>query len=182
LFRNLPNVLTAFRILLVPLIGRSLLQRHFREALGLILIAGLTDAVDGWLARRFRWTSRLGAWLDPMADKALLITVYISLGLIGLIPLWLTALVLGRDAFILGMVAIGLAFTRVRDFPPSFSGKVSTVIQVCAALAILVNAAAGSPLPFFLTGTVFAVTAAATAASGFDYGRRGLLTLRQLRN
>src|SRR5262249_21744106 len=140
--------------------------------------AGLTDAFDGWLARRFGWTSRAGAYLDPAADKALLVTLYILFGLTGMIPLWLTFVVLGRDIFILSMVAAGLLFTTIRDFPRSIWGKVSTIVQVGAAVGFLANAAAMPRVPSLMTEVFVFATAAATLWSGVDYGRRGLSMLR----
>jgi len=181
LFRSIPNLLTAVRLLLVPLIAIAIWQHQAVRALVIVFAAGITDGFDGWLARRYGWTTRTGAYLDPVADKALLVTVYLLLSLTGKIPLWLTAIVLGRDVFILSMVAAGLALTSVRAFPPSLWGKISTVVQVAAAVGFLANAAqvplvTGSMVELF----VFA-TAVATLWSGFDYGRRGFLTLRRLR-
>ena len=181
MFRNLPNVLTAIRLILVPFIGERLYRREFGQALALVFIAGITDGVDGWLARAQHWTTRLGAYLDPLADKALLITLYVLLGLVHVVPMWLAMLVPGRDVFILGMVAAGLLFTPVRDFPPSPWGKVSTIVQVAAAVGLLADAAAGRRAPFAVVETLIWTTAVATAWSGLDYARRGLATLRRLR-
>src|SRR5579884_2669095 len=133
LFRNLPNFFTTVRIILVPFVAAALWHRRYWLALLLLFAAGVTDGIDGWMARRFGWLSRLGAMLDPAADKALLITLYLVLGLTSVVPLWLTALVLGRDIFIVSMVAVGLAFTTVRNFPPSVAGKISTIVQISAA-------------------------------------------------
>jgi len=181
LFRSLPNLLTASRLILVPVIAERLARARYAQALALILLAGVTDGLDGWLARRFAWTTRAGAWLDPVADKALLITVYILLGLRGVIPAWLALLIPLRDLFILSMVGVGLMFTRVRDFPPSPWGKLSTIVQIFAALALLADAAAGSALPRAAANALIYITAAITIWSGVDYGRRGLARLRQLR-
>lgn len=141
LFRNLPNLLTVLRLVLVPVVGRAILVSEFRQAALLIFIAGATDALDGFLARRFHWSSDLGAYLDPLADKALLVTSYVALGLAGAIPVWLVWLVLGRDLVILLMVALAFLLTGIRKFPPTIWGKLSTVGQVTAALVIIAGRA-----------------------------------------
>ena len=172
MFRNLPNLFTATRLALVPWIARAVLGGQFRAALALTLIAGLTDAVDGYLARRFAWTSRIGAWLDPVADKVLLVTLFVVLGWTGAMPWWLVALVFARDVAILAMVAGALAFTSIRDFPPSVWGKVSTIVQVSACLGVMVGP------PVRLVAVLVWATAAATTWSGVDYVRIGVSRFR----
>ncbi|MGD0619300.1 MAG: CDP-alcohol phosphatidyltransferase family protein [Bryobacteraceae bacterium] len=176
--RNLPNLLTALRLALVPLIALTVLYGHFRAALAVTLLAGITDGLDGSLARRYFWTSRLGAWLDPLADKALLVTLFVVLGIVGAFPWWLVALVLARDAVILLMAGIAFAFTAIRDFPPSIWGKLSTIVQVgaCVVALLMRSAAVNSPA---MSLFVIAVTALATAWSGIDYVRLGVLRWRR---
>jgi cardiolipin synthase len=180
LFRNLPNVLTSLRLILVPFVAERLYRRSYGQALLLVLIAGITDGVDGWLARRFQWTSRAGAYLDPVADKALLITLYILLGVVHVIPVWLAVLVPGRDVFILTMVAAGFLFTPLREFPPSLAGKLSTIVQIGAAVGLIANAAMGQRAPAAVVEFVILAVAAVTIWSGLDYARRGLAALRRL--
>ena len=175
MFSYLPNLFTAVRLALVPWIGVLVLHRRFHAALLATLIAGLSDAADGFLARRFGWTSRVGAWLDPLADKALLVTLFVVLGCVGAMPWWLVALVFARDAVILAMVGAAFAFTSIRDFPPSIWGKLSTIVQVVACLGGLWWQS--GPAMSFLAG----VTALATAWSGIDYVRLGLLRWRRKR-
>ena len=171
--RNLPNLLTATRLALVPLIALAVLRGSFRAALAFTFLAGVTDGFDGFLARRYSWTSRLGAWLDPLADKALLVTLFVVLGIIRAFPWWLVALVLARDAVILLMAGIAFAFTAIRDFPPSIWGKLSTIVQVgaCVGVLLLRSAAITSSA---MNSFVIAVTALATAWSGVDYVRLGV--------
>ena len=129
-------------------------------------------------ARRYSWTSRLGAWLDPLADKALLVTLFVTLGMIGAFPWWLVALVLARDAVILLMAGIAFAFTAIRDFPPSIWGKLSTIVQVgaCVGMLLLLSLQFVRPiLAGFLTGA----PAAVTLWSGIDYVRLGLMRWRR---
>jgi cardiolipin synthase len=177
LTRNLPNLLTAVRLLLVPLIALAVLRGNFRTALAFTLLAGFTDGADGFLARRYSWTSRLGAWLDPLADKALLVTLFVTLGIIGAFPRWLVVLVLARDAVILLMAGIAFAFTAIRDFPPSIWGKLSTIVQVgaCVCVLLLRSAAITSPA---MSLFVIAVTALGTAWSGIDYVGLGVMRWR----
>ncbi len=136
---NLPNLFSAFRVFLTPFVAFAILHRHFGMALALIGIAGVSDALDGYIARKLGKSSRLGEYLDPIADKILLVTVYLCEGLAGLLPPWLVALVFGRDLLILGIVAWGMVFTRIRSFPPSIWGKLSTAAQIAAALAVLAD-------------------------------------------
>ncbi len=179
LLRSIPNLFTAARLVLVPFIALAIAQRRFAVALVLALAAGVTDAFDGFFARRYGWTSRTGAYLDPIADKLLLMTLFVALAYARLVPWWLVALVIGRDVFILLMVAWGLAFTRIRDFPPSLAGKVSTIIQVGASVGVLLINAAPFPWPREAAWIMIAATTAATFWSGIDYGRRGLKMVRR---
>ncbi|MDE2089174.1 MAG: CDP-alcohol phosphatidyltransferase family protein, partial [Gammaproteobacteria bacterium] len=98
--RDLPNLISVLRMLLVLPVVALLMTEHYREALLLFGLAGLSDALDGFLAKRYGWTSRLGAVLDPLADKILLVSSYIALGWLRLLPLWLVAAVIVRDLVI----------------------------------------------------------------------------------
>ena len=120
--------------MLVPFVAADILHGQWTRALILFFAAGLTDVIDGFLARRFGQPTRVGAYFDPIADKILLVAIYIALGAAQAIPRWMVALVFGRDFLILGMAAYGLLFTSVRKFPPSVWGKISTFFQIAAAL------------------------------------------------
>src|SRR5262249_10946675 len=102
-------------------------------------VASISDALDGWLARKLGATSKFGAFLDPIADKLMLSGAYLIFGLDRVIPAWLMWVVLGRDVFILLFAAICYFFTRIRDFPPSVWGKLSTLLQILTGLVILIN-------------------------------------------
>lgn len=162
-----PNLLTYTRLLLTPFVARQIMAGDCAGALGLVALACGTDAVDGFVARRFGWVTRLGAYLDPIADKLLLTTLFVGLGISGAAPWWLAWLVVGRDLLILGMAAIALAFTRHRDFPPSLWGKISTALQALTALALLIQCA--GPELGSLTAALVWSTAVATAWSGAHY-------------
>jgi cardiolipin synthase len=169
LFRNVPNFLTILRLLVVPFVAHAIYTSRFERAAILIFAAGWTDALDGYLARHFQWTSRLGSYLDPLADKLLLITTYAALGLEGAAPVWLVGVVLGRDVLILAFVGIAFLFTKVRSFPPTIWGKLSTVVQIIFGWAIIVERAYFAKVAAPWEWVLFAVIAVPTAWSGIHY-------------
>lgn len=165
--KRIPNLLTAARLLAAPYILYLLWTGEYRTAIVWFAIASVTDVLDGFLARRFQADSRLGALLDPIADKLLLSGSFLTLGLKGIIPLWLMILVLGRDLMILGFAAIALARKNPRDFPPSVWGKASTAAQIAYVLFAVGYQANLTPL---IVATILGWTAAAlTLWSGIDY-------------
>src|SRR5512142_429807 len=116
---NLPNFITLLRVALTPVAVRAIVARQFGQALAIVLAAAVTDGLDGLLARRLHAESRFGAYLDPIADKALLSASYLAFGISGAVPWWLVALIFGRDLLILAMAGAALLFTPFREFPPS---------------------------------------------------------------
>ena len=131
---NLPNLFTLLRLALAPVVIREILDgRHF-AALAVFAVAAVTDILDGASARLFGITSVAGAILDPIADKCLLSGVFLALALAGSMPWWLVAIVFGRDLYILLAAAAAALFTRIRKFPPSVWGKVSTFVQVATVV------------------------------------------------
>jgi cardiolipin synthase len=139
-YRTAPNLLTLLRICLAPFLVAAILERHFAVSFGLFVAAGLTDALDGLLARLLKQRSMLGEYLDPVADKLLLSTLFLVLTHMGLIPMRVTVLVFGRDVGILVVAAILYAATGRRDFGPSLIGKANTLAQVAAVAAVLLQA------------------------------------------
>jgi cardiolipin synthase len=174
----LPNLLTLSRFPLAPWVAVSILHQAYRQALLLLVAAGLTDWLDGWLARRHGAVTRLGAYLDPVADKVLLVSVYLALGAAALIPVWLVVIVVGRDLLILLFAGAALAATRRRDFDPSVWGKLSTVVQVVTGAAVLASQAFRSPLLSMWAAVLPALAAVATGWSGIHYAWRSIGTLR----
>ena len=164
----LPNAITLARIALVPPLGWLLAQGHYRAALVLAVVAGLSDALDGLLARRFGWRSDLGGLLDPMADKLLLAAGVIGLAWNGHLPPWFVLLVIGRDLVILG----GALAWRIRVGPllaaPTALGKITTFLQIVLVVAVLLQLGVGG-LPGDWLDALLWLTAAATLASGIDY-------------
>ena len=139
-YRTAPNLLTLLRICLAPFLVAAILERHFAVSFGLFVAAGLTDALDGLLARLLKQRSMLGEYLDPVADKLLLSTLFLVLMHMSLIPVTVTVLVFGRDVGILVVAAILYAATGRREFGPSLLGKANTLAQIAAVAAVLVQA------------------------------------------
>lgn len=165
--RHLPNILTALRILLVPVFLYFILAGEYQTAAAVFITAGITDAVDGFLARRYNVRTELGAILDPFADKFLLISAYIALAAKGFIPVWLMAPVIIKDSLLLSGVAALRGAGRKVKIVPSIFGKMTTVLQITTVIyAMLVSD----------TGVVFmtlaAVTAIITVYTGVDYVRK----------
>ena len=165
---HIPNIISAFRIFLVLPIAFHLYQESWKVALVLIFIAGLSDALDGFLARKFSWQSRLGSFLDPIADKLLLIVIFVSLAHKDIIPLWLAFLVVARDA----VIVIGAGFyqwkTRALEMSPLMSSKINTAVQVVFVLGLLVHLAILPLSDAWLLGLKIAV-AVTTVVSGVLY-------------
>jgi cardiolipin synthase len=163
--------LSAARLIAAPYVFLLLWTREWKAALVWMAVIGATDGIDGYIARRFQATSKLGALLDPVADKVLLGGSYLTLGLNGTSPPWLAGLVLGRDALILLFVVGVLLFTKIRrEFPPSTAGKLSTLFQIVYVLAV-VAANAGFMEPNWASVCGWVVVAV-TGRSGVDYATR----------
>ena len=145
----IPNLITLGRILLVPIVVWAIASNQMEIAFAVFVVAGISDAVDGFLAKRFHLQSELGALLDPLADKALLVSIFITLGVWGAIPRWIVILVVSRDIMIVGAVIVSWLFDRPVAMRPSMVSKLNTVAQV--AFAALVLAALGfrfEPSPY----------------------------------
>ncbi|HVF86809.1 MAG TPA: CDP-alcohol phosphatidyltransferase family protein [Pyrinomonadaceae bacterium] len=174
---TLPNILTVIRMVLIPVFVSLLFYQKFAWALATFVAAGVTDGLDGLLARRFDQKSQLGTILDPIADKLLLVTSFVVLSLPSIIPdphprhlpipFWVTAAVISRDVFIVVGAAVINMVTGFRGFRPSWLGKTNTVVQILAIVAIL-TAARFSLLRGYLP-TVYTVVFACAVISGAHY-------------
>jgi cardiolipin synthase (CMP-forming) len=173
---TLPNVLTIIRMVLIPVFVSALYYHRFGLALAIFVVAGATDGLDGLLARRFNMGSPLGQILDPIADKLLLVTSFVTLSSPAIIPktnhlpvpFWVTAVVISRDVFIIvGAAAINIV-TGFRGFRPSLPGKASTVVQIVAIFIILLAARFPSIRGYVLP-TVYHVVVAFALFSGIHY-------------
>ena len=138
-FRSAPNLLTLLRICLMPFLVAAILTGHYAISFGLFVVAGLTDALDGAMARMLKQRTVLGQYLDPVADKLLLSTLFLVLLYKGLFPVTVTVLVFGRDVAILIVAALLYVAVGRREFRPSIFGKANTIAQVCAVAAVLLH-------------------------------------------
>jgi cardiolipin synthase len=166
--RHLPNLLCGLRIVLVLPVALWILEGRYPQVMALFGIAAFTDALDGFLAKRFGWASELGKHLDPLADKLLLVTVFACLSVAGLSPWWLTAIVLLRDLVIVFGAMIYRWLFGPLDGQPTMRSKLNTVCQIVFCLAVVARAAYGWPDEPVITalGALVLVT---TAVSGIDY-------------
>ena len=134
---NIPNIITLGRILAVPFIVWAIASNQMEIAFAIFIIAGVSDAVDGFLAKRFNMSSELGALLDPVADKALLVSIYMALGIWGAIPRWIVILVVSRDIMIVGAVIVSWLYGKPIPMKPLMVSKLNTVAQVGFAALVL---------------------------------------------
>ncbi len=166
---TVPNQLTFLRLGILPFFVVLIIYERYAWALLILVLAALTDAMDGRLARSLNQKTALGAYLDPIADKLMLSSSFVVLALEGRIPRWLTILVLGRDVLILVTATVILLVVGYRQFPPSIYGKLTTIMQIVMVLVVLV-AEVLQPSGFGTLRQLLAyVVAGFTIFSGFHY-------------
>lgn len=134
---SIPNLITLARILAVPLVVWAISSGEMLIAFILFVAAGISDAIDGFLAKRFNMASEIGAYLDPIADKALIVSIYVSLGIAGAIPGWLVIFVVSRDIMIVGAVILTWLIGRPMEMKPLRVSKLNTVAQIVFACLVL---------------------------------------------
>jgi Phosphatidylglycerophosphate synthase len=169
-FSSLPNALSILRIILTVPVVMTLLNHQYLFAIILFFIAGVTDALDGWIAKRFSFQTRLGSILDPMADKVLLVSSFLALFWIDLLPLWLLILVFLRDVMIVaGTVGYFLGLDASRDdlLTPSNLSKFNTALQIALVLFLVIVQI--YPVSYQWTTMFFIIVATSTVLSGADY-------------
>jgi cardiolipin synthase len=175
--RHLPNVISAIRILLVVPIAAALANHQLATTIVLFGVAALSDAADGFLAKRFGWQSELGAVLDPAADKLLLATVFITLAYLRLVPLWLMAAAVARDVIIVGGALLYKSLIGPLNIRPSIVSKFNTLCQAAFIMAVVGREEFSLP-PAWVVTALGAMVFATVAVSGIDYvliyGRRAL--------
>ena len=173
--RQIPNLITLIRILLIAPIAVSLVREQLDTTLALFAIAAASDVLDGFLAKRFGWQSVLGSILDPIADKLLLATMFVTLAVLGLVPLWLMAVALARDVIIVGGAAAYRALIGPLTAQASMVSKLNTLCQALFVLCVVARAAFSQPPGWVETG-LGALVFATIMVSGIDYvvtyGRR----------
>jgi cardiolipin synthase len=165
---TIPNLLTVLRFLLVPVVVWAIADGHHILAFAVFVIAGFTDGLDGFIAKKWNLSSRLGAYLDPLADKALLVSIFVALGVTGAIPVWLVVAVVSRDALILGAVIVSGLMGRTLPIRPLFVSKLNTVAQILLAALVLAHLAFGFNLSR-PSAVMVLVVAALTAVSAAAY-------------
>jgi cardiolipin synthase len=164
---NLPNVISLARLCLVPVVIVCLVNGAYFAALVAFTAAGVSDALDGYIAKRFDMRSLVGAYLDPIADKTLIVSIFITLAVTGVIPIWLTVLVVSRDLIIVGGVILLWLVDKPVDIDPLPISKLNTVAQLCFLVLILAELAftfgLGPYIVYFAVG-VASLTVASMAA------------------
>lgn len=134
---TIPNMITIMRLLLVPAVVLAMLDMRWDWAFAGFLVAGISDGVDGFIARRFNQHSRLGAYLDPIADKLLLVSVFVVMGFIGELPMWLVVMMVSRDALIICAVLLSTVMSHPVEMKPLFVSKANTAMQIILAAVVL---------------------------------------------
>jgi cardiolipin synthase len=167
-FRDIPNLISMLRILLTLPIVWLLFEQQFSHALILFAVAGFSDGLDGFLAKHYGWQSHLGGLLDPLADKALLMSSFLVLGGLGLIPVWLVVLVIFRDLTIVGGALYYNFSVEELDANPSLISKFNTLLQILLVLLVVTDAGP-FPLPALLLEWLIWATGVTTLISGAAY-------------
>jgi cardiolipin synthase len=165
---NLPNFISISRLLLVPAVVYLIVTGKFLIAFWLFVIAGISDAIDGFIAKRFHLETELGAYLDPLADKALLVSIYVSLGIFGEMPVWLVFLVVSRDVFIIVAVILSWMLSRPVAMAPLMISKANTAGQILLAAVVLADLGFGLLMADLREGLVLLV-AGLTVLSALAY-------------
>ena len=147
---SIPNLITLARILAVPVIVWAITAGEMRLAFILFLVAGLSDLVDGFLAKRFGMATELGAYLDPVADKAMIVSIYVALGIVEAMPRWLVILVVSRDILIVGAVILSWLVDKPVKLKPLTVSKLNTVAQIVYATFVLAALAFSWDIPLVI--------------------------------
>ena len=164
-----PNQLTLLRMVFLPFIVLNLLDRHYKVALILFVLAGLTDMLDGLVARKFHQQSRIGEYLDPIADKLLLSTMFMVLAILHLIKWRYTVIVFSRDICILGVSAVLYVIAGLRNFRPSLFGKMNTLSQIAAVFFVMLYLVVHTQWAYFCRVLFLRMTFAFTILSALHY-------------
>ena len=164
---TLPNLITLARLCAVPLIVLLLIEDRMGLAFWVFVAAGVSDAVDGAIARRFKLISTIGTYLDPVADKALLISIYVTLGVLGNLPRWLVVVVISRDVAIVGAVILSVVLAKPLEMRPLYVSKATTTAQIVLAAVVLADLEFASVE--WLEDILVYATAALTVASAAAY-------------
>jgi cardiolipin synthase len=165
---NLPNLISLARLLLVPVTIWLIISGRYGAAFWVLVAAGISDALDGYIAKRFDRRTRIGALLDPAADKAMLVSVYVTLGMAHQLPTWLVILVVFRDVLIVGGFLLAQAVSAAKQYDPLYISKINTGMQITLVGFVLARLGLGTALGELEFVLILAV-AATTLGSGLTY-------------
>jgi cardiolipin synthase len=168
-FRAAPNLLTMLRLFVLPFLVIEILDGHWKIAFALLWIAGVSDGLDGLLARLLQQKTTLGLYLDPIADKLLMSTLFLVLMHVGVIPRYVTVLVFSRDLGILLIATLLFATGTLRDFRPSMLGKANTVVQILGLLTVMTCQVVNAPYLVELKGLLLKAIAILAPISAAEY-------------
>lgn len=167
---TIPNFITIARLIIVPIVIVMIMQQRWAAAFILFVVAGVSDAVDGFIARNFNMQSEFGAYIDPLADKALLVSIYVSLAIVGAIPGWLAIVVVSRDVMIVSAVMLSWVMDRPVTIKPLLVSKLNTLAQLAFAAYALAANAYGIELGGFDDVAMLVVAALTVASAGAYLG------------
>lgn len=165
---TIPNIITIGRLIIVPIVIVMIMQQRWVAAFILFVVAGISDAIDGFIARKFDMRSEFGAYIDPIADKALLVSIYVTLAIVGAIPGWLAIIVVSRDVMIVAAILLSWVMSRPVEIKPLLVSKLNTGAQIAFAAFALAANAFGVNLAG-LEDIVMLLVAALTVASAGAY-------------
>ncbi len=181
MWQRLPNLISMLRIALVIPVVVCLSNHRYTDALILFFVAGMSDGLDGFLARRFHWQSRLGAMLDPIGDKLLMVGTYLMLGWSALLPWWLVGTVIARDIIIVSGAGVYYLLTKNLEMAPSLISKMNTVVQILLVVLVLYTVSSlpgAAHFPSFALQLLMYTVLLTTIWSGLNYvnewGRRAM--------
>jgi cardiolipin synthase len=164
---SIPNLITLGRILLVPFVIWAIASGELRIAFVLFMVAAISDLIDGFLAKRFGMQTDLGAYLDPLADKVLIMSIYLTLGITGIIPRWIVILVVSRDIMIIGAVILSWLVDKPLTVKPLTISKINTAFQILYASIVLAANGFGIDAGWLITVTLALVTVFTLLSIGF---------------
>jgi cardiolipin synthase len=167
---TIPNLITIARLIMVPIVIVMIMQHRWGAAFVLFVVAGISDGVDGFIARHFNMKSEFGAYIDPIADKALLVSIYVALAVVGAIPSWLAIVVVSRDAMIVSAVLLSWVMSRPVEIKPILLSKLNTAAQIGFAAFALAANAYGVDLGGFDDLVMFTVATLTVASAGAYLG------------
>jgi cardiolipin synthase (CMP-forming) len=170
-FRSLPNLISLGRLMLVPAIIVMIATERWKEACIVFIIAGISDALDGWIAKTFDLRTELGAYLDPVADKALIVSIYVALAIVAVLPATIAILVVARDMMIIGAFMISLILRKPVTVKPLMISKLNTAAQISFAAMVLGVKAFGFPAGAWFDVSLYSVAALTLASTAAYFGQ-----------